>query len=970
LASKSEEHINTDLEIAIIGMASRLPGSSNLREFWQNLLNGQEAISFFNDDDLLASGIQPRDFKCSKYVKAAAILEDCELFDPEFFAITRTEAELMDPQHRVFLECAWEAFEDAGYVPDQFLGPIGVFAGTSISSYFFNRVIPNIERTAALGLFLTSLSNDKDYLPLRTSYKLNLKGPSVSVGTACSTSLVATHLACKSLLAGECDMALAGGAAIRFPTKAGYLYQDGGILSPDGHCRAFDEQAGGTVCGSGVGAVLLKRLEDAIEDRDHIYAVIKGSAINNDGYRKIGFTAPSVEGQAEVIRLAHLMAGLSPDAISYVEAHGTGTPIGDPIEIQGLTEAFRTGTSRTQFCAIGSVKTNVGHLDAAAGVAGLIKTALALKHKKLPPSLHFTKPNPKLKIATTPFYVNDKLQDWVSSAQPLRAGVSSFGIGGTNAHVLLEEPPDVSSSASLRNRYLFVLSARSPQALERLTGYLNAHLEQHADISMADVAYTCQVGRKAFDHRRAFLCSSRDDAIAILNRPQPNRLFSNYGTISEPDIALLLSSESCLSSKALSELYNAEPIFRKNVDECLGLITDETRNDVRHVFVGSSLHISHKESSRNRWGDVCLAQVLFISEWSLAQLWIHWGLEFKAIVGHGIGAFVAGCLTGIFSLKDALEIIAMRENLIKSLPILATDRASWESATVISSFAKELQRFQLNPSRSQYISLIGGVWMSPEKACNPYYWAEQVHASFDFDLVVTELLNKGISRFLKAGSETDLDKCVTKFSAEGQEQRPTVLCSLPSVHQEESATSVLLSSVAKLWLAGWVPNWKHFHAGERRSRVPLPTYPFERTLCRLAPVCEHTSTTVRKIDDCAREQSDGPEPDFLLAGRHQKISIGNAKREIPEQSELQDKIADIWRQSLGIEDIGVEDDFFELGGDSLLVIQFVSRLSAMFSVELPLDKVYDQPTIAGIAGLLESSLLQSSQIAAGSASRT
>jgi phthiocerol/phenolphthiocerol synthesis type-I polyketide synthase E len=965
LVPTSEDRANTDLEIAIIGMAARLPGSSNLRQFWHNLLAGREGISFFSDDELLASGVDPRDFNRSKYVKAASILKDCEMFDPDFFGITPKEAELMDPQHRVFLECAWEAFEDAGYIPDTFPGLVGVFAGASISSYFFSQVVPNMERTAALGLFLTALSNDKDYLPLRTSYKLNLKGPSISVGTACSTSLVATHLACKSLLGGECDMALAGGSSIRFPTKAGYLYQDGGILSPDGHCRAFDERAQGTVCGSGVGAVLLKRLEDAIEHGDHIYAIIKGSATNNDGYRKIGFTAPSVEGQAEVIRLAHLMAEVSPETISYIEAHGTGTPIGDPIELQGLTEAFRTTTSRNQFCAIGSVKTNLGHLDAAAGVTGLIKTALALKHRTLPPSLHFTRPNPKLNIGNTPFYVNDKLREWTapSSDQPLRAGVSSFGIGGTNAHVILEEPPRLSSNPSLRNCHLLTLSARSPKTLEQVTASLGAHLEQSHDINMADVAYTSHVGRKAFPYRLALVCRSRDDAIALLNAPNSSRCFRNDGVPAESGTALLLSGEGLLDRRAVTELYHTEPAFRKHADECLSLITDEAKNEVRNVFTGSSSRACHTETDIAQTVDSCRAHVAFITEFALAQLWIHWGLEFRAIIGHGIGEFVAGCVAGIFSLKDALRMIAIRENLLKSRPMFDARKLP-HSAAIESLFAEALQQFQMNPPRLQYMSMSKGDWITPAEARNSQYWAEQLRDSIDFDPVVTKLLNKGVSTFLEVGPESDLAKCLIKYGAPEGKKRPTVLRCLPSIHQDQSAASVLLSCTARLWLEGWVPNWANFHSEERRSRIPLPTYPFERTLCRLAPAKESSMATER-IEERAPEKSFELDPDFRLASIGQKTSSEDWEPEIPTRAELQGKIADIWRQLLGIEDIGLEDDFFDLGGDSLLIVQFVSRLLQIFPVELPLGKIYDEPTVAGIAGLLEGSLLQNSQIPVG-----
>ncbi|HEX8708755.1 MAG TPA: polyketide synthase, partial [Pyrinomonadaceae bacterium] len=434
--------------IAVVGLAGRFPKSRNIDEFWRNLRDGVEMISFFTDEDLIALGVNPALLDDPAFVKAKAYLEGIDLFDAWFFGYSPREAEIMDPQQRFFLECAWEALEHAGYNSETYDGPIGVFAGVTMNSYLFNNLYANSEVVASVGGFQTIMSNDKDHLPTRVSYKLNLKGPSVNVQTTCSTSLVAVHLACQSLLNGECDMALAGGVSITVPQKMGYFYQADGIVSPDGHCRTFDAEASGTIAGNGVGIVVLKRLADAIADGDTIHAVIKGSAINNDGSDKVGYTAPSVSGQAAVILEAQAIAGVDPETISYIEAHGTATPIGDPIEIAALEQAFRTQTDKRSFCAIGSVKSNVGHLDAAAGVTGLIKTILSLRHRQLPPSLHFHEPNPKIDFASSPFFVNDRLRSWQSNGTPRRAGVSSFGIGGTNAHVIVEEAPAMEESRS------------------------------------------------------------------------------------------------------------------------------------------------------------------------------------------------------------------------------------------------------------------------------------------------------------------------------------------------------------------------------------------------------------------------------------------------------------------------------------------------------------------------------------------
>jgi phthiocerol/phenolphthiocerol synthesis type-I polyketide synthase E len=437
----------TGLEIAIIGMSGRFPGAGDIETFWQHLHDGVESIAVFADDEVEHSTIEPELAKHPDHVKAAGVLDNADQFDAAFFGYTPREAEIMDPQFRLFCECAWEALERAGYNPETPDAAIGVYAGAGRSAYLLNNLYTNRELLQESGgIYQTIISNTSDQLTTTVSYKLNLKGPSVGVQTSCSTSLVAVHLACQSLLIGDCDMALAGGVSITFPQKAGYLYQQGGILSPDGHCRAFDAQAQGTVTGYGLGVVVLKRLDRALEDGDQIYAVIKGTAINNDGAAKAGYTAPSIEGQARVIQAAHTIAEIDPATISYVEAHGTGTALGDPIEVAALTEAFRVHTDRRGFCALGSVKTNIGHLDAAAGVTGLIKTALALHHGVLPPSLHYTQPNPKIDFDSSPFYVNDQRKAWPQDGQPRRAGVSSFGIGGTNAHAILEAAPATSDS--------------------------------------------------------------------------------------------------------------------------------------------------------------------------------------------------------------------------------------------------------------------------------------------------------------------------------------------------------------------------------------------------------------------------------------------------------------------------------------------------------------------------------------------
>ncbi len=488
-------------DIAIIGMAGRFPGAPNIAAYWRNLRDGVESIATFSDSELLAAGIDPAALDDPAYVRRRGALDDIALFAAPFFGVTPREAEITDPQHRIFLECTWEALEHAGYNSAQYDGLIGVYAGAGQNTYL-QQLYANPDLIRSVGEFQTAIGNEKDYLPTRVSYKLNLRGPSVSVQTACSTSLVAVHLACQSLLNGECDLALAGGVAIGAQQRLGYWYREGGVVAPDGHCRAFDAGAQGTVPGSGVGVVALKRLADALDAGDTIHAVIKGSAINNDGAAKVGFTAPSADGQADVIAEALALAVIEPETVTYIEAHGTGTPLGDPIELQALTQVFRASTHRTGFCALGSVKSNIGHLDAAAGIAGLIKTVLALKHRQLPPSLHFETPNPAIDFAAGPFFVNTTLAPWPTGDTPRRAGVSSFGIGGTNAHLVLEEAPLSMPTPAMRPWHLLVLSAKTSAALDQKTAELAAYLNGEASSNLADVAYTCQVGRRAFEHRR------------------------------------------------------------------------------------------------------------------------------------------------------------------------------------------------------------------------------------------------------------------------------------------------------------------------------------------------------------------------------------------------------------------------------------------------------------------------------------
>ncbi|MCU0490006.1 MAG: SDR family oxidoreductase [Chloroflexaceae bacterium] len=667
--------------IAIIGMAGRFPGAHSVDELWQNLCAGVESISFFSDEELLAEGIEPELLKLPNYVRARGALGDADYFDAAFFGHSPHVAELMDPQHRLFLECAWTALEHAGYDSERYSGRIGVFGGSSLNTYLLHNVFSHMRMVASVDSLQASIGNDKDSLTSEVAYKLNLTGPSITVQTASSTSLAAIHVACQSLLNYEADMALAGGVSIHFPEKAGYLYQEGGATSPDGHCRAFDVHAKGFVNGHGAGVVVLKRLENALEDGDTIYAVIRGSAIDNDGAVKVSYMAPSVDGQAAVIAMAQAVAGVDPASISYVEAHGTGTSLGDPIEIAALTQAFRAGTDKRGYCALGSLKTNIGHLDTAAGVAGVIKTALALTHRRIPPSLHYTAPNPQIDFANSPFYVNTTLAEWFRNGHPRRAGVSSFGMGGTNVHAVLEEAPPLPPSDPPRPWQLLTFSAKTGTALDWQCANLAAYLREHPELNLADVAYTLHVGRRAFSHRRTLVGRDRDDALHALESFDPERLLSGYQEPGERPLVFLFSGQGAQYAGMAAGLYRDEPVFRDTLDRCAELLQPHLGRDIRQIILQEP-RTQNQEPTDSANGTGSRFSVLgslvdqtqytqpalFALEYALAQLWLSRGLEPWAMIGHSIGEYVAACLAGVFRLEDGLALVAARGRLMGQLP--------------------------------------------------------------------------------------------------------------------------------------------------------------------------------------------------------------------------------------------------------------------------------------------------------------
>jgi acyl transferase domain-containing protein/acyl carrier protein len=897
--------MNNELDIAVVGMAGRFPGARNLDDFWRNLVEGVESITRFSDEELLQSGVPAAYLSNPNYVKAAPILEGPGQFDADFFGLLPIEARTMDPQHRMLLELAQEAIEDAGYDPNRYPGRIGVFTGAALNTYFMDR---GLNRQFAQEYIPTLIGSDKDFLSTRISYKLNLKGPSLTIQTACSTSMVAVHLARQSLLNEESDMALAGAISVRVPHRAGYFCDGGGVVSPDGHVRPFDAKANGTVFGSGGGILVLKRLADALADGDNIHAVIKGSAVNNDGSEKAGYTAPSVNGQADVVVEALANAGIEADSITYLEAHGSGTPVGDPVEIRALTKAFRTFTQRSGYCAIGSVKANVGHLDAAAAVAGMIKTVLALKHRTLPPSLHFSRANPEIDFKSSPFYVNTQLREWTSDG-PRRAGVMSTGMGGTNAHIVFEEAPELPQGSHIGSSHLLILSARTTAALDHATGRLREFLERNHSVNMNDVAYTLRVGRRAFPHRRCLVSASREDAVAALSEENSRRVLSSVADESAGRPVVFLFPGIGDHYVGMGHgLYEAWDVFRQEVDRCAQILHPYIGVDIRKMIypdgqgwkskgkskgidlkkmLGRSADAPEDPHTTNLNKTLFAQPALFTVEYAMARLWESLGITPAAIVGHSMGEYVAACLAGVLSLEDALRVIATRARLVNDLPqggmlavtlpeeevlpLLTRDLSislingpalcvvAGPSAAVadferllnerqiisrrvqnahafhsrmlspmVSAFEEELRKVRLNEPGIPFISNVTGRWITGRDATNPSYWAMHADHTARFSDALQELWRLKNPILLEAGPGRTLGVLAMQHPGRQNAAQPVTISSIRHHYENQSDVEFLLQGIGKLWLSGVEIRWENMDPAEKRRRVSLPTYPFER----------------------------------------------------------------------------------------------------------------------------------------------
>ncbi|MFD0313326.1 type I polyketide synthase [Streptomyces flavalbus] len=871
--------------IAVIGMAGRFPGSPDVETFWTHLEQGEEGISAFTDEELLADGVDPALLTRDDYVRAKGFLKDADLFDEGFFGYSPREAEILDPQHRVFLECAWQALESAGVDPHRFDGRIGVFAGAGFNSYLPLNLMNNQRVLDAAGMYQVMLGGDKDFLATRTSYKLDLKGPSVTVQTACSTSLTAVHLACQALLNGECEIAVAGGVSVSAPLRSGYVHEPGGILSPDGHCRPFDTAASGTVAGNGVGVVVLRRLADARVGHDNVDAVILATAVNNDGSLKAGYTAPSVDGQTDVISEALALADVDPATIGYVETHGTGTPLGDPIEIAALTRAFRDGTDERGYCAIGSVKSNVGHLDAAAGVTGLIKAALALKHRAIPPTLHCETPNPDLALDSSPFYVNTELRPWPRTGEPRRAGVSSFGIGGTNVHVVLEEAPATDPAdpgpGPGRPRRLLTLSGKTPQALADNASLLADHLQAHPDTDLDAAAHTLACRRHAFDHRATVVCEGTDDAVTAL-RDLAGSATSVPASAERAPVAFLFPGQGAQYVGMGRELYEREPVFAAEFDRCADLFAEHLDTDLRTLVLAPD---GDAEATARLTRTEFAQAALFSVEYALARLWNSWGVTPRAMAGHSVGEFTAACLAGVFSLPDAVRLVAARGRLVGAMPpgamlsvfLSEEETARWledglsiaavnsTALTVVSGsagaidalearlkaasvacrrlhtshafhspdmtgavepFTDEVRTAVLKAPQIPFLSNVTGTWITDEQATSPEYWGTHLRQPVRFRDALDVLCADPALLPLEVGPGQTLANFARAHRSWTAGR--TVAGSLPHPGDHTADSALLLASLGALWSAGADVDWDAFYGGGPRRPVRLPGYAFQR----------------------------------------------------------------------------------------------------------------------------------------------
>uniref|UniRef100_UPI003F4958F5 type I polyketide synthase n=1 Tax=Streptomyces sp. CA-141956 TaxID=3240051 RepID=UPI003F4958F5 len=960
--------------VAIIGMSGRFPGAADVGQFWENLCTAKESIHFPSIEECVASGVPRSEVTKRNYVRAKGVLPTAGMFDAEFFGMTPGQARIMDPQHRLLLECAWEAFEDAGYSPRECTEAAGVFAGCSTGNSYLNRYVKP-ESQGKVDDYQNNLYNGTDFLTTWVSHLLNLRGPSLAVQTACSTGLVAVVTAVHSLLSHQCDIALAGAVSVNYPLVAGHEHVEGMILSSDGRCRPFDRRADGTVRGNGVGAVLLKRLGDAMADHDHIYAVIHGAAANNDGSLKMGFTAPSIDGQAAVITQALEMASWDPGSVGYVEAHGTATPLGDPIEVAALNKAYRS-VSTKESCALGSVKSNIGHLDAAAGIAGLIKAVLSVHHGKIPPTVHFQTPNPLLRLEEGPFFVNTILRDW---PELRRAGVSSFGMGGTNAHVVLEQaPPSPSRPGSLADKSVMLpLSAKTPAALDDMGQRLAEHLERHPELPLGDVAHTLQWGRETFAYRGLLAHHPPGSAWQLIAQSDT--------PVQERGVMFLFPGQGTQHVGMGRDFYTGEPAFSRALDTCAQMLQEVLKTDIRDLLYHNSAPGQALEQTR-----LC-QPVLFAVEYALAQLWLSKGIRPVAMLGHSLGEYVAACLAGVFSLPDALKLVTLRGALMQQTAagaMLAVPFPAEEAAArlpngavvcaanspqscvvggdaaavlrlqkqleneniacrllrtshafhsplmepVLAALAEAFKSISLQPPNIPYLSNVTGDWVTKEQATNIDYWLSHVTCPVQFSPALQRAVHDMEPILLEVGP----GRTLTSLAAQQLTHPYPAFSTLPS--DTEDDTTMLQDTIHHLWFHGAAGSRSVPAAATRR--VSLPTYPFQRQ--------HFWSGNHSYVDGPSKPSSISELPRSLASARPNTRDGGQA---------LENAIMTIWEETLGLSPINLDENFFALGGTSLQAVQVANRIKSEISAAASAHLLIQAPTISAMAQILTASPL-------------
>ena len=985
--------------VAIVGMAARFPGAPDIDAFWHNLREGLDSIAHFADAELDV-GVDAGLRADPQYVAARGILGDVSQFDAGFFGMSPREAQLMDPQQRLCLELAWHALEHSGYVPEQHEGPIGVFAGVYNNTYASTVLARRPDLVEQFGAVNTMLLNEKDYVATRVAHRLGLTGPALSIHTACSTSLVTICQAVLSLRAGQCDLALAGGVALTVPTNSGYLHQEGGMLSRDGRTRSFDVSASGTVFSDGAAMVALKRLRDAIRDGDTVHAVIRGIGLNNDGSAKASFTAPSVDGQAAAITMAHVDAGVVPRDMSYVEAHGTATPLGDPVEFAALSQVFRADTTDIGFCTLGSVKSNVGHTVIAAGAAGVIKTVLALTHECLPGTAHYTMPNPHLALEQSPFRVYGDARPWRRGERPRVAGVSSFGVGGTNAHVVLEEAPAAESDAPSRNAQLLVLSARSAAALEHATDDLARHLRAHPDACLPDVAHTLRVGRRAFGHRRAVVATSAADAADALTARDERRVSTCKAPATEPRVVFAFPGQGSQYPRMGASLYANESVYREAFDRCAASARAVLGRDLRDPLLAEG------DEAAAVLRQTSVAQpALFATGYALATLWQSWGVQPALMVGHSVGEFVAAALAGVFSPEDGMRLVAERGRMMQQLPAgrmlsvrLGADaiagrldpglaiasensptscvvagppdavealRASLEAdgvacrslhtshafhsammEPVVAPFLDLVRTIPLAAPRTPIVSSVTGTWLMPEQACDPHYWARHLRETVRFADAVRTVWGEPGAVLLEVGPRATL----SALARQQVTDRGTQICvaSLGDSGDPTMEGRAVLAALGRLWTSGVRPDWRALVRGETRRRVPVPSYPFERQRYWVDPLPAPDVAVPAVVTDVAAPSDQQtsfaatPSPTTALPRVTPPAPVPTAARHPRLITDLRALCETVSGAEISVGDTGMS--FVELGLDSLVLTQVALALTKRFGVKLTFRQLIEEHT--------------------------